>query len=60
MPSFALGAAYLAGLQVGVFKDLEDIAKLWQKDQDFKPDMDSGKRKDLYQGWQKAVACLLK
>ncbi|MDF2939703.1 MAG: glycerol kinase [Gammaproteobacteria bacterium] len=55
----ALGAAYLAGLQVGIFKDLDDITKLWQKDKDFQSDMDSEKRNRLYQGWHKAVSCLL-
>lgn len=56
----ALGAAYLAGLQVGIYKDLSSIAKLWQSDQQFSPKMDEGRRDSLYQGWQKAVDCLLK
>ncbi|MDO8954170.1 MAG: glycerol kinase GlpK [Gammaproteobacteria bacterium] len=55
----ALGAAYLAGLQVGVFKDLDSIAALWQRDQSFHSKMDEAKRAQLYGGWQKAIKHLL-
>jgi len=50
----ALGAAYLAGLAVGFWKKGE-ISKNWQLDQPFKANMESKERKQLYQGWQKAV-----
>jgi len=55
----ALGAAYLAGLQVGIYNDLDSIAKLWQRDQAFAPAMDEAKRQQLYQGWQKVVRKIL-
>ena len=50
----ALGAAYLAGLAVGFYKKA-DIAKNWQMDRKFKPEMKEPQRKALYDGWKKAV-----
>jgi glycerol kinase len=52
----ALGAAYLAGLAVGYWKDKEEIAKQWNIDRTFTPDLTDEKRDDLYSGWKKAVA----
>jgi glycerol kinase len=52
----ALGAAYLAGLAVGYWPGLEEIAAQWQVDAEFQPAMDGTKRDALYQGWQRAVA----
>lgn len=51
----ALGAAYLAGLAVGYWKDKEEIATIWQIDRVFQPEMEEGTRRLLYTGWQKAV-----
>lgn len=51
----ALGAAYLAGLAVGYWKDKDDIAAKWQIDRTFKPEMDSNMKDNLYKGWKKAV-----
>jgi len=51
----ALGAAYLAGLAVGYWKDKDDIASKWQIDRTFQPEMDSENREKLYKGWKKAV-----
>lgn len=51
----ALGAAYLAGLAVGVWKDQEEISRLWQVDQVFKPQIDDERRSALYAGWRRAV-----
>jgi glycerol kinase len=51
----ALGAAYLAGLHVGIFASLDDIAASWQNDRDFAPEMAPAVRDSLYAGWQKAV-----
>lgn len=51
----ALGAAYLAGLAVGYWKDEEDIAKNWQLDRKFTPGMQRSEADKLYHGWQKAV-----
>jgi len=52
----ALGSAYLAGLAVGYWKDKEEIAKQWLNDRTFENEMAEEKSKELYTGWQKAVA----
>ncbi len=51
----ALGAAYLAGLQAGVFSDLDDIARHWSVERRFTPQMDPAVRERAYQGWLDAV-----
>ncbi|HSQ90214.1 glycerol kinase GlpK [Romboutsia sp.] len=51
----ALGAAYLAGLAVGFYKNKEDIKNSWIIDREFTPDMSEAKRALLYKGWKKAV-----
>jgi glycerol kinase len=52
----ALGAAYLAGIAVGIWRDLEEIRSRWQCDMTFTPQMDGEKREALLAGWHKAVA----
>jgi glycerol kinase len=52
----ALGAAYLAGLAVGFWKDQEDVRRNWALDRQFKPAMAADKREQLYRRWKKAVA----
>ncbi len=51
----ALGAAYLAGLAVGFWKNVEEIQQQWQIDQSFAPSMETDKRNQLVNGWQRAV-----
>lgn len=51
----ALGAAFLAGLAVGFWKDLDDLKKSYQPGKVFKPKMSKEEREDLYTGWQQAV-----
>jgi glycerol kinase len=51
----ALGAAYLAGLAVGYWKDQTQIATQWQVDRRFTPVMKSADRKRLDAGWRKAL-----
>ena len=51
----ALGAAYLAGLAVGFWDSREDVKKNWGMDRLFGSRIDGAKRKDLYDGWKKAV-----
>lgn len=51
----ALGAAYLAGLRLGWYQDLDEIASLWQCERSFFPSMEEGERQRLYQGWLEAV-----
>jgi len=51
----ALGAAYLAGLAVGYWKDQKQIAAQWQVDRRFTPSMKPVNRKRLETGWRKAL-----
>jgi glycerol kinase len=51
----ALGAAYLAGLGAGLFKDTRDIARRWALDRRFEPAMKRVARDKLYKGWKDAV-----
>jgi len=53
--STALGAAYLAGLGVGYWKNEKEIKKFWRKDKVFKPKMSPKERNTLYKGWLNAV-----
>ena len=52
----ALGAAYLAGLAVGVWDSVEEIQKQWTLDCLFQPSMEEAEREKLLRGWQKAVS----
>jgi glycerol kinase len=52
----ALGAAYLAGLAVGFWKNEKEIAGQWQQEKRFEPKMKKAERDKLYEGWQAAVA----
>jgi glycerol kinase len=54
----ALGAAYLAGLQAGVYDGLDDVAGIWRRARTYRPRMKAEQRNDLYAGWQKAVAAV--
>lgn len=51
----ALGAAYLAGLQAGVYSSLDELSRLWRCDRTFEPVMTKDKRDRLYGGWLHAV-----
>ena len=51
----ALGAAFMAGLQIGVYKSLNDIKKKWSIDKKFHPKMISKQRTKLLNGWSKAI-----
>ena len=51
----SLGAAYLAGLSVGMLKNTKEISKKWQSQKLFKPKLHKKEVKYLYQGWLKAV-----
>ncbi len=52
----ALGAAYLAGLGAGLFRDEKDIAARWALDRRFAPAMTKAVRDGLYKGWLGAIA----
>jgi glycerol kinase len=51
----ALGAAYLAGLAVGFWKDKDDVSRNWREDRRFHPQMPDERREELYAGWQRAL-----
>lgn len=51
----AIGAAYLAGLAVGFWEDLEDIKANWSVDKTFEPEMDMETRSKLYNRWRRAI-----
>lgn len=51
----ALGAAFLAGLAVGFWDDLDEIRSIWQMEKKFEPTMDEAKVQGLIKGWNRAV-----
>ncbi len=51
----ALGAAYLAGLAVGVWRDRQELAKSWKPERTFQPAMEPARAERLYHFWKKAV-----
>ncbi len=55
----ALGAAYLAGLAVGYWENIEEIRKNWAVETVFQPDMENAKRQQLIKGWNRAVKTAL-
>ena len=55
----ALGAAYLAGLAVGYWENLDDVRRNWAADRVFEPRMSAGERDERIRGWHKAVRCAL-
>jgi len=53
----ALGAAYLAGLAVGMWRDTDEIAHHWQSSGSYEPKMPEKERERLYRDWKRAVEC---
>jgi glycerol kinase len=51
----ALGAAYAAGLAVGLYKNVEDLRANWSVDHTWQPNLESEKREEMYRLWKKAV-----
>jgi glycerol kinase len=51
----ALGAAYLAGLHIGIYDSIESVEKIWQSEQRFSSEMDSTSRDQLLADWHSAV-----
>ncbi|AEA96386.1 glycerol kinase GlpK [Alteromonas mediterranea] len=52
----ALGAAFLAGLQAGVFNSIDDLTHCWKSDSVFTPRLTKQERDQAYDGWKSAVA----
>ena len=55
----ALGAAYLAGLATGYWKNKDEIKENWQLGRAFESEMDEEKRCQLLKGWKRAVRCAI-
>lgn len=55
----ALGVAYLAGLQAGVYQSLDEIAKTWQMNTIYRPEMPHQEGEALYKGWKNAIRRVL-
>lgn len=55
----ALGAAYIAGLAAGMWKNTDELKSLWREDIRFQPNMSEARRNALYDGWQNAVSKVL-
>jgi len=51
----ALGAAYLAGLTVGLWKNRDELRSAWQCDVEFRPEMTAERRETLTGGWHRAI-----
>ena len=51
----ALGAAYLAGLAVKYWVDIDEIKKQWKMDRRFSPQLEAGETEALVKGWHRAV-----
>lgn len=52
----SLGAAYMAGLGVGIWKSTEELKEIWKCDKRYYPNMEPEKREELYNGWKRAVS----
>jgi glycerol kinase len=51
----SLGAAYLAGLAVGVWRDTSQLSRMWRAAETYEPKMSADQREALYAGWKRAV-----
>ncbi len=55
----ALGAAFLSGLAVGFWQNMDEISQMRKVKEDFQPSMEASQRDALYAGWQRAVKCAM-
>ena len=55
METTALGAAYLAGLKAGIYRDTAEISNQWRCEARFEPQMPDSERTSLVEGWRRAV-----
>ena len=56
----AMGAAWLAGMRIGIYPEQNEFAKSWSLEKRFQPDMDDELREQRYKDWKSAVAATLK
>lgn len=59
METTALGAAYLVGLQAGLYDSLSELSEMWQRDAAFEPDMSSNERDAQLSGWADSIKKVL-
>ena len=52
----SLGAAFVAGLAVGVWKDTSELKELWRKESLYEPKMENDERTKNWLGWKKAIS----
>ena len=57
LESTAMGAAYLAGLATGYWKDVDEIRAIWKISRSFTPQIEAQKREEMLRGWERAVRC---
>jgi glycerol kinase len=55
----ALGAAYLAGLNAGIYQSCEQIAEFWKVERSFSPELDAGKAAAIYEKWLRQIKRIL-
>ena len=55
----AMGAAWLAGMRIGIYPEQNEFAKSWSLEKRFQPDMGDELREQRYQDWKSAVAATL-
>lgn len=55
-----LGAAFLAGMATGFFRNQEELQQIWQMDETFEPSMEEATRTQLVDGWKAAISMLMK
>jgi len=55
----SLGAAFVAGLAVGVWKDLGELKALWKEEVTFQPLMNDDERNKNWSGWERAIDFLI-
>ena len=55
----AWGAAVLAGVQVGLFGEVQEVADTWQAEKSYYPQMPEPERQRLYMGWKQAIDMLV-
>ena len=51
----ALGAAYTAGLQLGIYQSLDSIGEMWKSTEQFTPEIEAKERDQLVAGWEAAI-----
>ena len=54
-----MGAAFLAGLGVGLWKSTQEVERLWQREKDFEVNWSEKKRKERLRSWHRAIKSVM-